>query len=91
MSKKQLDPRIVAVCQRLKQIRIDRGYKSYEHFALEHCDQLGRMSVWRVEQGCNLTLQTLLKYLDIHNITMEEFFLNSTNKPYHETNEPTTT
>lgn len=74
MSKNQdLDPRILHICERLKQIRIDRGYPSYEAFALDV--GLGRMSVWRVEQGCNLTLKTLLRYLDIHQITVEEFFL----------------
>lgn len=68
-----LDPRIIELCQRLKQIRIDNGYPSYEAFALEK--SLGRMSVWRVEQGCNLTLQTLFRYLDIHQMTLEEFIL----------------
>lgn len=69
----ELDPRIQEVCQRLKQIRIDRGYPSYEAFA--HEVGLGRMSVWRAENGANLTLETLFKYLDIHGITLEEFVL----------------
>lgn len=66
-----LDPRIQELCERLKQIRIDRGYKSYEHFALDN--GLGRMSVWRVENGSNLTLQTLFRYLDLHGLSLEEF------------------
>lgn len=74
----ELDPRIIRVCERLKQIRIDKGYNSYEHFALEH--NIGRMSYYRVEKGNNLTVKTLLKYLDIHNITLEEFFLYDLNE-----------
>lgn len=68
-----LDPRILQICERLKSIRIERGFPSYENFAYEN--DLGRMSVWRVEQGSNLTIKTLLKYLDIHQMTLEEFFL----------------
>ena len=69
----ELDPRVIQICKRLKQIRIDKQYKSYEDFAISH--GIGRMSYWRIEKGTNMTLNTLFKYLDIHKITIEEFFL----------------
>jgi len=74
MAKKEnLDPRILEICGRIKQLRIDQGFKSYEHFALEK--GLGRMSYYRIEKGSNLKLSSLFKYLDLMNITLEEFVL----------------
>lgn len=62
-----------AIGNRLKQIRIQKGYPSYEAFALDH--DLGRMQYWRLEKGeANLTMKTLLKVLAIHEMTLQEFF-----------------
>ncbi|MBC3541407.1 helix-turn-helix domain-containing protein [Rufibacter sediminis] len=62
-----------AIGERLKAIRIQKGYTSYEAFALDH--DLGRMQYWRLEKGeANLTMKSLLKVLSIHNMTIQEFF-----------------
>ena len=58
---------------KLKDLRISKGYKSYENFAFDH--ELSRMHYWRLENGkSNLTIKSLLKILDIHNISLSEFF-----------------
>ena len=62
-----------AIGDRLKEIRIEKGYKSYEDFALEH--SIARMQYWRLETGkANPTIKTLYKVLQIHQITLDEFF-----------------
>lgn len=58
---------------RLKEIRINKGYTSYEDFALEH--GLSRMQYWRLETGkANPTIRTLYKVLEKHKISLNEFF-----------------
>ncbi|WP_066837839.1 helix-turn-helix domain-containing protein [Rufibacter ruber] len=62
-----------AIGDRLKQIRIQKGYRSYETFAIEH--GLGRMQYWKLEKGeTNPTMRTLLRILEIHQMTPKEFF-----------------
>ncbi len=72
MGKKELDPRIRKISERIRQLRIDAGYSSYETFANEK--NLPRMQYWRAETGANMTLQTLLKIADAHGISLNEFF-----------------
>jgi transcriptional regulator with XRE-family HTH domain len=58
---------------RLKKLREDAGYTSYENFAIQH--ELSRMQYWRMENGkVNVTIKSLLTVLDIHSVTIEEFF-----------------
>ena len=70
MGMKELDPRIKKISERIRQLRIDAGYTSYETFANEK--NLPRMQYWRAETGANLTLQTLLKIADAHGIGLSE-------------------
>jgi DNA-binding XRE family transcriptional regulator len=70
----EVDPRILNIAKKIKALRIKNGYKSYEHFAHDH--NLQRMSYWRLEKGSNLTLKTLFKVLDIHHVSVEDFFTN---------------
>lgn len=70
--KKSLDPRIHKIAKKLEQIRIERGYTSYENFAIEF--DISRMQYWRMEKGTNFTFQSLLKILDAHKISLAEFF-----------------
>lgn len=59
--------------ERIKQLRIDKGYSSYESFSFDY--EIPRMQYWRLEKGkTNLTIKTLEKILKIHNITIQEFF-----------------
>ena len=66
------DERIKLIASKIKQLRIDAGYSSHENFAWEH--ELSRVQYWRVESGSNITLKTLLRILDIHQISLEDFF-----------------
>lgn len=51
---------------------LPRSYSSAEIFAYEH--DLNRVSYWRMEKGCNITLASLLRILDIHDLSLGEFF-----------------
>ena len=59
--------------EKLKGLRIKKGYKSYESFAVDN--ELSRMQYWRIEKGLtNLTIKSLIRILNIHQISIEEFF-----------------
>ncbi|WP_439880920.1 XRE family transcriptional regulator [Pontibacter sp. MBLB2868] len=66
------DELLKAIGKRLKEIRIQKGYSSYEAFALDH--DLGRMQYWRLERGVNMTMKSLIRVLEIHQMTLQEFF-----------------
>ena len=66
------DPRLQQIARKLKHLRIAAGYSSYEAFAFEH--DLPRVGYGRHEQGSNLTLKSLLRILDIHQLSLAEFF-----------------
>lgn len=66
------DQRMVKISQRLRQLRMAKGYSSAEIFAYEH--DLNRSSYWRMEKGYNITVLSLLRVLDIHGLTLKEFF-----------------
>jgi hypothetical protein len=72
VGEKKIDARILKIADKLRKMRIEKGFTSYEHFAWDN--GIGRQQYWRIEKGSNFTIQTLLKILDIHKITMEEFF-----------------
>lgn len=58
---------------RLKELRIRKGFTSYERFAVEY--ELSRMQYWRIEEGkTNITFRSLISILNIHNISLEKFF-----------------
>ncbi|KAA9331157.1 helix-turn-helix domain-containing protein [Adhaeribacter soli] len=62
-----------AIGRKLKELRIQKGYSSYEAFAVAH--DLGRVQYWRLERGeANFTIRTLLNVLEIHNMTLKDFF-----------------
>jgi hypothetical protein len=69
---KKLDRRILKMAEKLRKMRIEKGFTSYDSFAWDN--DLSRIHYWRIEKGSNFTMQTLLKILDIHKITLEEFF-----------------
>ena len=66
------DDSIKKVADRLKALRIEAGYTSYESFANEH--DLPRVQYWRMEKGTNFRFTSFLIILDKHNLTMREFF-----------------
>lgn len=64
--------RLETVAKKIKQLRKDKGYTSFQSFAFEY--ELNRVQYWRIESGKNITLKTLIKVLDIHKISLEDFF-----------------
>jgi predicted transcriptional regulator len=63
---------IEKIASKLKKIRIDKGFSSYENFAYQY--DLPRVQYWRMEKGTNFTIKNLLKILEIHQISVEDFF-----------------
>jgi len=66
------DERIQTIAKKIRQLRIEANYTSAESFAYDK--DINRVQYWRVENGTNLTLKTLLKILDIHKISLGDFF-----------------
>ncbi len=62
------------IAAEIRRLRIMSGYSSYEKFANEH--DIDRKQYWRIENGANFTLKTLIKILNAHNISFEDFFRN---------------
>jgi transcriptional regulator with XRE-family HTH domain len=58
--------------KKLKQLRIKAGYSSYENFA--HDFDLDRKQYWRMENGANITIKTLIKILQLHDKSLKDFF-----------------
>lgn len=59
--------------EKLRELRIKKGFTSYETFAIEY--DFSRMQYWRIEKGqSNITIRTLLKLLKIHEVSLENFF-----------------
>lgn len=67
-----VDQRAIAMGEKLKKMRIEKGYVSAEFFAWEH--KIPRVTYARLEAGTNFTISTLLKALDAHSISLAEFF-----------------
>ncbi len=60
------------IALRIKELRINAGYSSYEVFA--HENDLDRKQYWRAENGVNLTLKSIIRIVNIHKISLEEFY-----------------
>ncbi|MDT8411499.1 MAG: helix-turn-helix transcriptional regulator [Vicingaceae bacterium] len=64
---------LIEIGLRFKFLRKEKGFNSYEHFAIEH--DLSRMHYWQIEKGkANITIRTLLNILKIHDCSIEDFF-----------------
>jgi hypothetical protein len=72
MKNEAIDPRIKQIGEKIKALRIEKGYSSYEFFAWEH--KISRVQYYKMEAGTNITLKSLLRVIDAHGITLEEFF-----------------
>jgi transcriptional regulator with XRE-family HTH domain len=66
------DEWIALISEKIKDLRKEKGYSSYEAFALDH--GVDRKQYWRVENGANITVKTLVKILAIHNKELPAFF-----------------
>lgn len=66
------DVTLQKVGTRIKNLRIKKGYTSYEYFAYDH--NISRAQFGRYEQGQDLRLSSLIKVLNALDITLQEFF-----------------
>jgi transcriptional regulator with XRE-family HTH domain len=60
------------ISKRLKELRKEKGFKNYEHFAYEL--GMSRSAYWRIEKGSNFEMKTLFRICKLLGITVEEFF-----------------
>ena len=58
--------------EKIKELRVKAGYNSYENFA--HDNELDRKQYWRIENGSNITIKSLIKILQLHNKSLKDFF-----------------
>lgn len=57
----------------MAELRRQKGYSSHETFAYDY--EMSRVQYWRIEKGkTNLTLKSLMRLLEIHNVNLKEFF-----------------
>jgi transcriptional regulator with XRE-family HTH domain len=66
------DDELKKLGNRIKVLRIARGYTSYEYFAYEH--GISRAQFGRYEQGQDLRFSSLIRILNAFGITYQEFF-----------------
>jgi transcriptional regulator with XRE-family HTH domain len=58
--------------EKLRKLRIQAGHKAYDKFA--YTFGLDTQTVLRAETGKNITLSTLIKILNVHKMSLKEFF-----------------
>lgn len=63
---------IQRLAQRIRTLRIEKGYTSHETFAYEH--NIPRAQYGRYERGEDLRFSSLLKIVQAFDMTLEEFF-----------------
>lgn len=69
---KESEETILLIAERIKTLRKEKGYSSYETFAFDY--NINRVQYHRIEKGQNITLKTLINVLKIHNLTIQDFF-----------------
>ena len=58
--------------KRIKELRIQQGYSSYEYFAYDH--DISRAQFGRYEKGEDLRFSSLIKVVNALGMTLSEFF-----------------
>ena len=69
---KESEETILLIAEKIKILRKEKGYTSYETFAFDY--NINRVQYHRIEKGQNITLKTLINVLKIHNLTIQQFF-----------------
>ena len=70
--KKNIEPELRELGQRIRDLRIAKGYTSAEKFAIDH--KLSRVSYTKSETGSNLTYMTIRRLLKVFKISIKDFF-----------------
>ncbi len=72
LKKQEPDIYLKQLGNRLKALRIKKGYTNYEYFAFEN--NIGRAQYGKYETGGNIQFDTLVKLIQLHGLTLKEFF-----------------
>lgn len=67
-----INQQLVKLGARIKQLRIAKGYTSYEQFAFDN--DISRAQVGRYEKGNDIQFSTLVRVCNGLGVTLEEFF-----------------
>jgi hypothetical protein len=72
-SEKAFKSTLVGVGGALQELRIKKGFPTAKSFTEKY--NLPEIQYWRMENGkANITLKSLYKILQIHNVSLQEFF-----------------
>jgi hypothetical protein len=72
-TKRLLNATLEEIGSALSELRIKKGFDTVTNFAATF--DLPPNQYWKIENGkSNITIKTLLRLLEIHRITLEEFF-----------------
>ena len=71
-AKKVPNEDLIKLGNRIRELRVKKGYTNYEYFAYEH--DIPRAQFGRYEKGEDLRYSSLLKVVRAFDMTMEEFF-----------------
>lgn len=71
-TKPSIDDQLKKIGQKIKALRKEKGYSSYEIFAYEN--DFSRAQIGRYENGQDLRLSTLLRVLAALDVQPSEFF-----------------
>ncbi|MBS9462505.1 helix-turn-helix transcriptional regulator [Flagellimonas sp. 389] len=63
---------IEKLAKRIKSLRIEKGYSSYENFAFDN--KIHRAQYGRYETGTDMQFTSLLRIAEAFDMTLEEFF-----------------
>lgn len=63
---------IQKLAKRIRQLRIQKGYSSYEYFAYDH--NISRAQFGRYEKGEDLRFSSLIRIVNAFDMTLQEFF-----------------
>jgi hypothetical protein len=66
------DKRLAQIGKHIRYLRKTKTNLSAENFAYEK--GFDRVQYSRIEKGTNITMKTLLKVVDSHNMTLKDFF-----------------
>lgn len=70
--KPSLERQLKNLGNRIKQLRKEKGFSNYEFFAYEN--RIGRSQYGKYEQGVDMQFSSILKLLEIHGMSLKEFF-----------------
>jgi transcriptional regulator with XRE-family HTH domain len=72
-SEKIFKTTLIMVGQRLAELRKKKGYNTARAFTEKY--NLPEIQYWRMENGkANITLRSLMRILEIHEISVQDFF-----------------